>query len=140
MSRPIPSLNPSAHTHEAARSHVSAHPQIWLEYIDQLLLYIEPIEQAQADARQRLTVQGVQLDAANSRIEELKAEVEHERNLRFQAVQGSGPQACPPSTAPVMSIPTPVSDPSPTPARTSSARRSERLPDPAPFSGDRKEL
>lgn len=140
MSRPIPPLNPSAHTPEAARSHVSAHPEIWLEYIDRLVLYIEPIEQAQADARQRLTVQSVQLDAANSRIEELKTEVELERNLRFQAAQGTAPQVCRPSTIPATGIPTPVSDPAPTPARTPSTRRSERLPDPAPFGGDRKEL
>lgn len=136
MSHPIPPLNPSAHTPETVRNHVSAHPQIWLEYIDQLVPYIE----SQSDVQHKLAIRGVQLDAANARIGELKAEVELERNLRFQAAREPAPQACPLSTTPATNAPTPVSDPSSLPARTSSARRSERIPDPAPFGGDRKEL
>ena len=62
MSHSISSLNPSAHTPEAVQNHVSAHSQIWLEYIDQLVPYIE----SQFNAQHQLAIQDVQLDAVNT--------------------------------------------------------------------------
>lgn len=139
MSQPFPPIDLYGHTAEDLQAHLTANPQMWLSYINQLLEHIRPLEQVQT----QLTIVGSQYQSPQSQIEELKAELRFERGLRIQAAVEATAQTAQ-SPVSTMHAPAPTSEPTPTPTSeptsTPPNHRSERLPDPAPFSGDRKEL
>lgn len=134
---PFPPINPSVNTEQVLLEHLATNLGQWVTYLQELHGYLEPLELAHSQQTVLLT----RLELSQERVEELKLELSQEREAKTKLMNTTQvPVSSTVTSLPIADAPTltPVTRQSP-PTPIASTRVSERIPDPAPFSGSRKD-